>query len=650
MTSRRSVALLLAVPVLSSAGCERVSGLFSTKQKGVPVSTVAPTLPAPPKPSAPRTGTPEERAVYYADLVAAPATRLAGWLALYDALGVPVVGQDGQPLGSTADDPIGPRFWQIWYASGLDKKGRGLPLTDAARLIGVATPQLDGRVAGAALLDDLRQAVKSSDPQVRLMGLFVRERIKRWPSHLDIQDARTTADKAIVDLPTLQMILWLTGRGALIRAAAASRKTTGAIEPAAEPTTVYASFSQPRAPAGPAPAPAPNKGPSSWGNQKPCSEKLGDADSTYWTNWLTNKALAGGVQLPGMTDAFKGLIEKAQIVSMASQKTIEKTAAVINKMNMAAALISLLLQISAMEINPKQIPAPLVRTKTTSRGKDGTIELQLYSAPEKLPDGNQMAACLGSFLSNAFGVSLSFPAKGPITGAEMTVQGGEGFPTLVLFDVEGTNSMRRWTDSSGVAEYKITGAPQKRDVPKTAKEVKKEFSVHVQAQPEEVNANTILNIFFGGLTFGTAPSASGGLGSAVDIAKAFKYDLGEYYFDIIDWGAKGYRASGSDGPVVYSGTICSLEQPFAVTGTHPLFVLPFKFVPSSATAGTMSYTANGSGVASAGGGPYTVEGADTDTPRIVVKSQSTASNRVTTTAGGGAATITLSPLETDECK
>lgn len=647
MTFRRSIALVLAVLVLFSSGCDRVSRLFSKKQKGVPVSTVTPTLPAPPRPSASRNGTPEERAAYYADLVAAPTTRLAGWLSLYDALGVPVVGQDGLPLGITADDPIGPRFWQIWYASGLDKKGRGLPLTDAGRLIGIGTPQLDGRVAGAALLDDLRQASKSSDPQVRLMGLFVRERIKRWPSHLDIQDAGTTAEKAIIDLPTLQMILWLTGRGALIRAAAASRKTTGAIELPTAPTTAYASFFQPRTPGAPAPVP---KGASSWGNQKPCSEKLGDSDSTYWTNWLTNKFVGGGVQLPGMANAFKGLIEKAQIVSMASQKTIEKTAAVVNKMNMAAALISLLLQISAMEIEPKQIPAPLVRTKTTSRGKNGKLELQLYSAPEKIPDGNQMLACLGSFLSNAFGVSLSFPAKGPISGAEMTVEGREGFPTLVLFDVEGTNSMRRWTDSSGVAEYKIVGAPQKRDVPATAKELKKEFSVHVQAQPEEVNANTILNIFFGGLTFGAAPSASGGLGSAVDIAKAFKYDMGEYFFDLTDWAAKGYRASGADGPVVYSGTICSLEKPFSVTGTHPLFVLPFKFVPSSPTAGTMSYTASGSGVASTGGGPYTVEGADTSTPRIVVKSQSSASNRVTTTAGGGTATITLVPLETDECK
>jgi hypothetical protein len=68
----------------------------------------------------------------------------------------------------------------------------------------------------------------------------------------------------------------------------------------------------------------------------------------------------------------------------------------------------------------------------------------------------------------------------------------------------------------------------------------------------------------------------------------------------------GYRATGQDGPVVYSGVICSLAEPFKVTGTHPLFTLPFQFVPSSPTAGMMTYGTSGSGVAAAGGGQYVI--------------------------------------------
>ena len=463
------------------------------------------------------------------------------------------------------------------------------------------------------------------------MGMFVRERIKRWPSQLDIQEANATPENAIIDLPTVQMIAWIVMRGELFRAAA-SGKTIGAITPP-EPFRM-AMFQRP----GGNPA-----------SQLPCSEKMDDADSTYWTNWLMNKVIGGGVQLPGMTKAFSSLLEKFQKVMEVKTTLIDKTSATITKMNVISGLLSLLMQIAAMEIEPKQIPDPMIRTKDTNRGKDGTIELQLYSAPEKIPDGNELGACMGSFFLNALGISFSFPAKGPIAGAEMTVSGGVGFPNLVLFNTEGTNSMRRWTDKNGVAEYKLFGAPQKRDLPKTVKPVDKEFSVHVKAQPEEAGLNSMLNIFFGGLTFGTAPSKAGGFGSAIDIAKGFQYDMGEYYFNLTDWKTNGYRATGQDGEVVYSGVICDLEKPFEVTGKHPLFTFPFRFVPSSATAGTASYQASWAVINTTGGGPYTIEGADTERPRILWKSQSTASIPVVTTSGGGTATINLVPLDTNEC-
>src|SRR6266404_9210911 len=217
MTGRHWLAVVFSLMMI--LGCN-----FSTKlsQHRQAVSTVAPDLPAPPKIASVNKGTPEQQAIYFADLLVSPITRLAGWLSLYDALGIPVLGQNGTSLGSTGDDPIGPRYWQLWYASGLDKNRRGIPLRDAGRLIAAGSPELDGRTFGPALLNDLRFAIKSSDPQVRLMGMFVRERIKRWPSHLDIADASVTPEKAIVDLPTLQMIVWIVTRAAIFQAASSS--------------------------------------------------------------------------------------------------------------------------------------------------------------------------------------------------------------------------------------------------------------------------------------------------------------------------------------------------------------------------------------------------------------------------------------------
>ena len=63
----------------------------------------------------------------------------------------------------------------------------------------------------------------------------------------------------------------------------------------------------------------------------------------------------------------------------------------------------------------------------------------------------------------------------------------------------------------------------------------------------------------------------------------------------------------------------------------------------------MSYSTSGGGITAKGSGTYTIEGAETDHPRIVIDSKSTASSPVATTSGGGKATINLTPLETDEC-
>jgi hypothetical protein len=65
----------------------------------------------------------------------------------------------------------------------------------------------------------------------------------------------------------------------------------------------------------------------------------------------------------------------------------------------------------------------------------------------------------------------------------------------------------------------------------------------------------------------------------------------------------------------------------------------------------MSTASSGSGITSRGKGSYTIEGLDTDSPRILVSTSSTASNRVSRTAGGGMAHIILVPLDpnSNEC-
>lgn len=127
---------------------------------------------------------------------------------------------------------------------------------------------------------------------------------------------------------------------------------------------------------------------------------------------------------------------------------------------------------------------------------------------------------------------------------------------------------------------------------------------------------------------------------------------------------KSYRPLKNDF-LIFSGVICNLENPFTVTysAVSVPFTGTYTFVPSSATAGTWS----GSGAGSMGGathavndigGSYTIEGADTDTPKILTVAGQQGSSTVITprnavtvpsSASGMMGHIDLVPLESDEC-
>lgn len=112
---------------------------------------------------------------------------------------------------------------------------------------------------------------------------------------------------------------------------------------------------------------------------------------------------------------------------------------------------------------------------------------------------------------------------------------------------------------------------------------------------------------------------------------------------------KGYRATGQTADTTYSGVICSLEKPFTVNANNPVIAYPFEFIPSSATNGTVSFKATIPMLHAFGSGTYTIEGADTKTPRIIMTAGSTGITPKFSLSGGGTVQIDLVPLDTDEC-
>jgi len=112
---------------------------------------------------------------------------------------------------------------------------------------------------------------------------------------------------------------------------------------------------------------------------------------------------------------------------------------------------------------------------------------------------------------------------------------------------------------------------------------------------------------------------------------------------------KSYRVSGHYQRLVFSGLICDLEKPFTVNGKSMLD-FTFQFTPSSPTAGSVAITVSGHGITGNGSGSYTVEGVETEQPKMTVTASYTGTYPgVGSAIGVGPLSMELLPLESSEC-
>lgn len=498
-----------------------------------PTETLGPAnIPPPPAAQAIAGETPEQRAIAAAHATEpGQAGTVAGWLGTYELLRIPVLGDTG-PIGSTGDDPIGPPFWRVWYASAMTARPASFRLVDVVRIFGLPNEALDGGEAARTLLDDVRSAIGSDDPVRRTLGLFVAEKFRRASAGVDPLDPDLAVDAVRVDGATAELLSWLVIRGYTVLLASNETASTDAGSPAdpdggiARPAAVGFALTQQRRV-----QPA-----SVFAGLAPCSQIYGNADVEYWLTWVIS-TLGGGLTLPGMT-ALPGLIDLVNKLDpdLFTETMATKAKGIAGKAGLMAALLTLLMQYYTLRIDAIQEPDPLERTRyATYNGMDGEVVWRLSIDPKLLPDGENAVPCAISFLLTAFGISFNFPRGGRIPGAEIAVAPGVGFGSIVLFGP--TPKLTVVTDQNGEAATPVQGTAQERDLPESAPRVDKEFSIHVEAQPQAVDGNTMWSVFFSGLTFGTGPSAPGGIGGAIEIAKTFHWDLGEWFFRLRDWGA-----------------------------------------------------------------------------------------------------------------
>jgi hypothetical protein len=114
--------------------------------------------------------------------------------------------------------------------------------------------------------------------------------------------------------------------------------------------------------------------------------------------------------------------------------------------------------------------------------------------------------------------------------------------------------------------------------------------------------------------------------------------------------SQGYTATGQVSQAKFSGVICSLGLPFTLDVSSPYVNYKVKFTPSSPTKGTYTLEWEKEVTTLAGNGTYTVEGIETDSPRIAVSGKSTGVIPGGAATDGGSMIIDLVPLTTNECK
>ncbi|MBK5334241.1 MAG: hypothetical protein JJD93_19865 [Ilumatobacteraceae bacterium] len=497
---------------------------------------------------------------------------IGGWLSAYDSMGIPVLGDGGAGIGTTADDPIGPTYAAVWMQSDAALKTSGLPLSDIVRMYVDEDSQSAG--LGDLLLADLRAAAASADPQVALFGNFVAERARHTGPGTDLLDAAATADIVYVDVATAQLISWVALRGFTAVAAAGNTSIMG-----------FRSVAVPAKRALRA--------------DVPCAEIAGDETMTFWTNFLANK-IGSGLELPGMTSALKGLIEKIAVLNphLIDVDKVQKFNALAKKANLVGGLLSLLMQVNSLTLGQTQDPDPLVRNHLQSDGKGKTTVITWDVSMDigNLPDGNKKIACAATAILNFLGIGFSFPADGHLPGVDIIFKGdlgfGQGLDTSTAFVDLDQTQMQQTTDPKGEVKTTITARAQKRDYPKSAKPVLRDFSIDVSAQVEPENINSLFNVFFDGFT---ASDGFGVASGAIDIAKTLHWDLGEQVFRLQDWQA-GWKVDQQLQGWTFTGIVCDTQKPFTLNAVLDSEVFgAYAFIPNADGTATWSFEGSANG-------------------------------------------------------
>jgi hypothetical protein len=208
-----------------------------------------------------------------------------------------------------------------------------------------------------------------------------------------------------------------------------------------------------------------------------------------------------------------------------------------------------------------QIDEEVHRKREREDGGPGSISIDLsYDFPSMSAD--KPTVCALTIIANALGLGLSMPAdKAPVSGAEVLASPGRNMPDKVQFS---GNAQKFTLDDNGHGTINLLGRARAKELPQSAKEREDQFDLDLEAQPEAVSIQSLINVLLDGL----ALSGTGAVGAVADIARTMHYSLGNFGFPFYDFRSH-YTASGGTGPVSITGSVDDIEQPFDLRVSSP---------------------------------------------------------------------------------
>lgn len=516
----------------------------------------------------------------------------------------PLDGGTGQGLGFYDFEAVG--------SLRLQARGVSISLQKLAGTIIKDVPNMTASQFAEVLLTDLRtQATNSTDTYIRFWARLIIELSKRSTPPVDLMTAPTNHINLSV-LQTSLLIRRLQGDIAILKKKYAQ---TGALQPLFSQSYVV---------------------PASWKrNDAPLVQLVTDSSNgALPCNLAGDDGLILDAAANGLTFG-QGLWMMVLQESLKS-KALDRFSKGLAYVNMGLAWGKLVASLTMLKGEIAVDNPPLIRTLNSVPGEKRLMTATIRSEVGK----KQIVNCFRTAINIATGLDFDVPSDGPMSDTAViwelkNVLDTSKFVRLEAPQGKDRNPFKQATDAKGVSQMLLVGAPKipavvkanPRKVPKTA-------HVGVSVTLKSAKDFTQNWIDIGGVALGIVFTAVtkdplGAVGTAVGAASEIGYRLPHVVartaVPVIDHEPfLGYRYElnrlGYIPPEYsFSGVICSLEKPFTITGTAYGDKQIHTCQPISPTAGACSYHADSKISDSIdGSSSYTIDGADRDTPQILM--------------------------------